>query len=146
MTRSLPRILGLLVFAAFLAGNPVRAQQSEPPLNCEEPMDQSSMTQCAYLAWETADKELNTVWKTAIKDARDADAEMKSYGSDDGRPGYEDTLLKAQRAWIAFRDAHCEYSGFEARGGSMEPMLVGICLEQLTLERTMQLKTESGEQ
>ena len=139
------RIFGLLAFAAFLAGWPALAQQADPEIHCKEPMDQMSMNHCAYEAWETADKELNAVWKTTMADAKEADEELKSYG-DDGRPGHAETLLKAQRAWIAFRDAHCDYSGFEARGGSMEPMLVGYCLEQLTLERVKQLKDPWAEE
>jgi uncharacterized protein YecT (DUF1311 family) len=108
-------------------------------IDCSDPQDQSSMTQCAFKAWEEADKELNDRWKIAIGEARDADAEMKSWG-DDGRPGHEETLRNAQRSWITFRDSQCEYEGFEARGGTMEPMLVGLCLERLTRERTRQLE------
>ncbi len=145
MTRNFQLFICLFAFVACLGPLHAFAQQADPEINCEEPMDQMSMTHCAYEAWETADKELNAQWKISMADAREADAELKSYG-DDGRPGHAETLLKAQRAWIAFRDAHCEYSGFEARGGTMEPMLVGICLEQLTLERTRQLKDPWGEE
>ena len=145
MSRYFLQIIGLCVCLARLTPLPAFAQQADPEINCEEPMDQMSMNHCAYEAWETADKELNAQWKISMADAREADAELKSYG-DDGRPGHAETLLKAQRAWIAFRDAHCDYSGFEARGGSMEPMLVGYCLEQLTLERVKQLKDPWAEE
>ena len=145
MIRHLQLFICLFASLAFFTPLPALAQQADPEINCEEPMDQMSMNHCAYEAWETADKELNAQWKISMADAREADAELKSYG-DDGRPGHAETLLKAQRAWIAFRDAHCDYSGFEARGGSMEPMLVGYCLEQLTLERIKQLTDPWGEE
>jgi uncharacterized protein YecT (DUF1311 family) len=58
----------------------------------------------------------------------------------DERPGYFDQLLAAQRAWIAFRDAHCASEGYEFRGGSMEPFMIGTCMTKLTEERTAQLK------
>ncbi|MNT91411.1 hypothetical protein D3C72_2325040 [compost metagenome] len=54
--------------------------------------------------------------------------------------GAEEALKKAQRAWIGYRDGQCELAGFEARGGSMEPMLVSGCLAQLTTTRTEELK------
>jgi uncharacterized protein YecT (DUF1311 family) len=69
------------------------------------------------------------------------DADLKAMGGD-GRPGYEETLKKAQRAWIAYRDAVCEYEGYEARGGTMEPMLVNGCLARLTRTRTKELLGE----
>ena len=62
---------------------------------------------------------------------KDLDGDMK---------GAEQALLKAQRAWISYRDAQCENSGFQARGGTMEPMLVAGCLADLTDLRTRELK------
>ena len=53
--------------------------------------------------------------------------------------------LPAQRGWIAYRDGQCELAGFEARGGSMEPMLVSGCLADLTRKRTKELKEFIGE-
>ncbi len=61
--------------------------------------------------------------------------------------GADAALLAGQRGWIAYRDGHCELAGWEAHGGSMEPMLVSGCLERLTRERTKQLREFiSGEQ
>ena len=40
------------------------------------------------------------------------------------------------------RDASCDYEGFQARGGTMEPMLVAMCLARLTEERTKQLRDQ----
>ena len=53
----------------------------------------------------------------------------------DDLKGADKALLAAQRAWIAYRDSQCELAGFEARGGSMEPMLVSGCLADLTRKR-----------
>lgn len=61
--------------------------------------------------------------------------------------GALEALKKAQRAWIGYRDGQCELAGFEARGGSMEPMLVSGCLAELTRKRTDELRkiVESAE-
>jgi uncharacterized protein YecT (DUF1311 family) len=62
----------------------------------------------------------------------DLDGDMK---------GAEKALVTAQRAWIAYRDAECEARGFQARGGTMEPMLVAGCIADVTDARTKELKT-----
>jgi uncharacterized protein YecT (DUF1311 family) len=54
--------------------------------------------------------------------------------------GAEQALVKAQRAWIDYRDAECDAFGFQARGGTMEPMLVAGCLANITDKRTKELK------
>ena len=54
--------------------------------------------------------------------------------------GEEATLREAQRAWVAFRDANCRLESFEARGGSMQPMLDAGCRATLTRARTAELR------
>jgi uncharacterized protein YecT (DUF1311 family) len=128
---------GILLLLPLLWAMPAAAQEPD----CANAMDQADMTACAGLEYEAADRELNAVWKDAIADAKAQDEELKSMGGD-GRPGHEETLRAAQRAWISYRDAACEYEGFEARGGSMEPMLASFCLARLTRLRTKELLGE----
>jgi len=59
----------------------------------------------------------------------------------DKRPGYFAAFLESQRAWLKFRDAHCVVEGYYARGGSMEPLMVNTCLEEVTKQRTEQLRS-----
>ena len=58
----------------------------------------------------------------------------------DTRPGYFDTLLAGQRAWLTYRDQHCRSEGYTMRGGSAEPMVASQCKAKLTRARTEQLK------
>lgn len=44
-------------------------------------------------------------------------------------------------AWVSFRDANCEAAGFQARGGTMEPMLVSSCLADMSKKRAEELLT-----
>lgn len=106
--------------------------------NCAEPMNQADMNACAAIDFERADAELNTLWPTVIASARRQDAELdRRY---DERPGYEQVVREAQRAWIAFRDSHCTWAGYEdARGGSMESMSYNFCRAELTRQRIRQL-------
>jgi uncharacterized protein YecT (DUF1311 family) len=106
---------------------------------CSAPENQSQMemNMCAELDFERADAQLNIIYREEIAGARQGDREIDS---SDHRPTSEAVLRQAQRAWLAFRDAHCTYEGYgEARGGSMEPMVYSGCRARLTRERIAQL-------
>ena len=118
------------------AASPVAAQDE---IDCENAMAQQDMNACAAKDYEAADAELNAVWKEARGGAKDLDAEFSQE-----LKGAEDALVAAQRGWIAYRDGQCDLAGFEARGGSMEPMLVSGCLADLTRKRTKELKEFIG--
>ena len=105
---------------------------------CKNPITQRDMSACAAQDYQAADGELNAQWAITAADMRQADTATQPHS--DGRPGYFDQLLAAQRLWISFRDAHCVSEGYGARGGSMQPMLVSMCKAKLTRERTVQLR------
>lgn len=127
-----PRLLFTSLVLLLLTN--VAAAQDEPP-DCANQMDQSTMTRCAGNDFERADAELNRIWPGLKKDAQDADAEAF-----EGNGGYVAALMASQRAWLAYRDAECAWQGFEARGGSMEPMLVNACLADKTRARIKELQ------
>ena len=59
---------------------------------------------------------------------------------DKDQQGAEAALVTAQRAWVQYRDGHCDAYGFQAHLGSMEPMLIYQCQAELTRARTKELK------
>ena len=129
----------LLALALQSAAAP---QPDEPDCSAPETQSQLEMNMCAGLDFEAADRELNRVYREAIEAARQSDRELDR--STDQRPGYEAVLREAQRAWVAFREAHCRYEGYEeARGGSMEPMIYSGCSARLTRERIAQLTPQA---
>ncbi len=106
--------------------------------SCANPLTQAELNACAAEDYSAADKALNAAWSKADSAMRALDS--GHFGDAiDNQPGYFDTLLEAQRAWLAYRDAHCRSEGYSARGGSMEPMLVSGCMAELTKMRTRQL-------
>ena len=123
----------------MLLGGPAQDQ----PINCESPMAQYEMNQCEAQDFARADAELNRLWRDVIAGARAADREINR--DLDNQPPGEEVLRAAQRAWVTFRDAHCQYQSFEARGGSMQPMLYEGCRARLTEERIRQLRPEPTE-
>ena len=124
------------VMASALAGLyalPAMAQQ--PNVDCKKAETQSDMTYCAQVDADKADKALNTQYQATRKKLKDWDtAAIKEL------KGADDSLLKAQRAWVAFRDAHCASWGFQAHGGTLEPMLVAACQADMSRKRTAELK------
>lgn len=127
------RMISLTGGMLLLTAGAALAQDAQP--NCKDPQTQADMTQCAGLAAEKADKALNAQYKKtrASQVAFDAD-------SSDDMKGAEKALIAAQRAWIAFRDSQCISEGFQAHGGTMEPMLIAACTERMTIARTEELK------
>lgn len=116
---------------------PLFLMASEPAPECDNAMTQMAMNQCAHQDYKAADAELNAQWKITAAEMKQRDASLdREY---DSHPGYFETLLAAQRAWLAYRDNHCRNEGYFARGGSLEPLLVSGCLAQLTRARTAQL-------
>ncbi|MBV7267308.1 DUF1311 domain-containing protein [Erythrobacter sp. WH131] len=114
----------------------------DPDWDCANPVQQQEMNWCAANEFVLADAELNRQWARTSAAMRMRD---DAWGDDvspdwDARPGWFDSLLEAQRAWLTFRDAHCRIDGYAARGGSLEPLLVSTCQTALTKTRTQELR------
>ncbi|EJZ17670.1 lysozyme inhibitor LprI family protein [Rhizobium sp. Pop5] len=121
-----------LVAAAILLPSGAASAQD---IDCKNPQTQSDMTSCEAARHETADKALNAQYKKTRAAMVAIDKDL-----DGGMKGAEQALVKAQRARIDYRDAECDAVGFQARGGTMEPMLVAGCLADITDKRTKELK------
>ena len=114
------------------------AMAADPEVDCANAMAQPDLNACAYQEYERADAALNAQWKLTAAAMKEQDRGLdRSY---DSRPGYYDTLLAAQRAWLTYRDRQCEAEGYTTRGGSAEPMVISGCMTTLTQARTKDLK------
>lgn len=131
-------MIELLLAAALWEAGDTFEDSNGVQVSCENAQTQSALNQCAGLLYARADDALNVQWKLALQRVKELDADIdRKY---DKQPGYVETLLKAQRAWIAYRDANCLLDSFEARGGTMAPMLEAQCLTHMTEARTEDLK------
>ena len=124
----------IAVTALLLLAPPGAAEATD---ECDDPQAQQLMNICAARDFASADAALNEQWELTVAAMKEADAER---GRDDGQPGYYATLLEGQRAWLRYRDAQCLAESFEARGGSMQPMLESFCKTYMTELRTQQLR------
>ena len=92
-----------------------------------------------------ADTALNAQYKTTMATMAQADrareADMRNGSSKpDIHPTYQAALLAAERAWLAYRDAHCETVGLAFRGGAYEDEADGKCVNDMARRRTIELK------
>jgi uncharacterized protein YecT (DUF1311 family) len=135
------------MIAAILAAMALQASldAQSRKYHCDNQQNQAEMTACAGIDFARADRELNAVWREAVAHARAIDRESRGFRGSDDRPGSEAVLRDAQRAWLIFRDAHCTLEGYDARGGSMEPMLYNGCRARITRERVAQLRPAVSE-
>lgn len=122
----------VLLLAALFFGQ--RALADDKP-DCIDPQTQMEMTYCAGVDYEEADAELNELWPDIVAAARQNDEYVADMARERGVPTTLEALRTAQRAWIAFRDAQCEYEAYEVFGGTAQPMVGSLCLARLTRER-----------
>jgi uncharacterized protein YecT (DUF1311 family) len=127
-------LLPMLCGCVLLVDAPVSSGE-QPDVDCGNATTQLAMNICAGRDFEKADAELNAQYKTT----RDLLRQRDAAGTPETR-GAEEALVKAQRAWVAYRDAECSSRGFQARGGSMEPLVLSACRTDLTQKRTAELK------
>ncbi|MEP1767819.1 MAG: lysozyme inhibitor LprI family protein [Sulfitobacter sp.] len=99
--------------------------QAQTAADCIEPQAQQLMNACAAREYKQADAALNAAWKPA-----------KSFAD---QIGQGPSLLKAQRAWISYRDQACEAHSSPFEGGSLRSLIRSTCLSELTAERTRML-------
>lgn len=92
----------------------------------ESPDGQSTagMVQCAGAELEIQDRALNAAYRDLTSDMN---ARQKA------------NLVKAQRAWIAFRDADCQ-ARYDSDWGTLSTITANMCMLRRTVERTIELE------
>lgn len=124
--------------ALLLLGGLSMAHAQEDQVDCSNAQTQADMTNCAGQDFEKADKELNAVYKKAMASQVALDKQSAEISPE--YVGAVKALRKAQRAWIDYRDGHCEGVSYEAAGGTMQPMLELGCKADLTNKRVKELQ------
>lgn len=113
------------LFAAFALIVPVSAPAWA--LECANAATQAEINACAAERYGQADAALNVAYKELMTKLSD-EREMQPL------------LRKAQRAWITYRDAHCDFAAAGTLGGSIYPALKAGCLAEVTDQRTRELR------
>lgn len=103
---------------------PSAALAQAPPPDCESPTTQADMTYCAHEDFLAA---------SARYAARYAEL------SKGLPPPQRDRLRRAQKAWLAYRTAACDFESGAAAGGSIREMLRWQCAARFTDARAAEL-------
>ncbi len=117
------KIAATLLLFSLLASHGALAQD----IDCDNALDQASMNFCADRDFKAFDEKLNETYVALEKNV-----------SKEGL----DKLKKAQRAWVAYRDAQCDFDTAGTEGASVNPMVVALCRDALTQAQTKQLNAQ----
>ncbi len=102
---------------------------------------------CCNLAWSQSQAEMN---ETSSADFQKADSRLNvTYKKLLAKLDAEGKkkLIAAERAWVAYRDAHADFEAdLIARGGSMAPLIYNETCVELTEARIKELKKSIADQ
>ncbi|MDE1994746.1 MAG: DUF1311 domain-containing protein [Rhizobiaceae bacterium] len=124
------------VVALMACGSAYAQDDSDDPqVDCSNAQVQTEMNYCSEKDFDAADKALNVQYKKTRAAMQSVDGDLE-----EDQRGAEQALLKAQRAWVDYRDGECLAEGYQYEGGSMQPMVISGCKATLTRARTKELK------
>lgn len=134
--------VALLTCTAARAQSPTNFSAIEAKLNaCETAhVDPDGSAHCQIAAFSAADQRLNQVYGSIV-------AYFKKPGADQTVNGEIVTrLVAAERAWVVFRDAQCNYMSTVALHAPLEGYEYHACRYELTKERIKTLTAPDAPQ
>ena len=117
-------LLFLIVFTCPVASAFGQGAKKAP---CSDANTQAEMNICAGKEYKTADDALNRVYQQLVTKLG---TEEKAH------------LKDVETAWIKYRDSDCEFVADQYKGGSIRPMILGLCMADVTRSRTAELKAQ----
>lgn len=130
ITNSKAGIALALLFLLMVSGTSATGQKRKKTGPCVNPQTQYEMNQCARKAFEAADAALNQVYQRLLAMLDDNEKAQ---------------LKEAEAAWLKYRDSNCGFVADQYKGGSMQPMIYGYCLADVTKRRTSELRIQIKE-
>jgi len=113
------KILSLLFLVVMVV---CATAASAEEIDCANAITQTDMNICAFGAYDKAEAEMNAVYQKALEHFSDKDTATQ--------------FEESQKAWLNYRDLHCDYAADQYKGGSIRPLIYATCMETLTKERT----------
>ena len=93
---------------------------------------------CVEQKMDLADKELNESYQEAIARISEEEAALRETWSE---TELVEPFRKAQRAWLKYRDAECEFSGLSSTPSPWQGVQIEECRLRMTLERVEYFKS-----
>lgn len=94
------------------------------------------MVNCQTVEFRFWEQRMTLAYNELLEAYRDGDTDAFEYSPYKLAP----MLREAQKAWIEYRDRHCEvFERFRYRGGSMGRLTAASCLNDMTAQRAQEL-------
>ena len=103
------------------------AQGTKKADPCANASSQAEMNDCAGKEYKAADAALNQVYRQLVAMLDDEENAQ---------------LKEAQTAWLKYRDLNCDFVADQYKGGTIRPMIHGLCLADVTKNRTAELRNQ----
>ena len=119
-----------VAIALILAALPVAAADVWTPDKdgvCNQQTTTVAIMDCLGKRAKFWDGRLNVAYQEALKDA--------------DNPTHRDALVKAQRAWVAYRNANCNWYG--SQEGTIRETSGALCMRDMTQSRAIELQQRS---
>jgi uncharacterized protein YecT (DUF1311 family) len=113
----------LLISGALVNASSCFAARPE----CVNAATQTAMDECIGRAMKASDQQLNETYRALL-------AKVSKNGGDQ--------LRKAQRAWLTWRDAQCQFNTMGTAGGTINSSMYALCIDELTQEQTRRLDAQ----
>jgi uncharacterized protein YecT (DUF1311 family) len=110
---------------------------------CDWAQTQQEMNQCSGEQYRKADAHLNTVYAKLVR-LLEKDLSEDQQRKNTEQVKFDQTAIQklktAEKAWIQYRDLHCDAARHQIGGGSMSPMVWADCMTNSTERRIEDLK------
>ena len=130
------RVLSALSIVVALSLTGALVPTADAAQTCDPNQSQADLNACYGAAYKKSGAALNELYNQIMGRLKSDQTTAK-------------LLISAQKAWLAFRDAECNFSASGVSGGSIYPMIYAICLDGLTNKRIedfkIYLKCEEGD-
>lgn len=135
--------LWLLVTGSLFAFAPATFAQDKPVDLCANAASQNELNACAEQEADKANADMALALARAMKAMEAVDKDVSEVRPNPA--GGVEALQLSQKGWLQYREGRCIIEGFAERGGSMEPMMVLQCEEEMTRTRIAELNAIAEE-
>jgi uncharacterized protein YecT (DUF1311 family) len=132
LKRGIMKIVALAMTAMLGAAGAIAEDAAPYPVNdCGQFTAQPDLNACAAANLQAADAALNQMYQKLMAQQTDGSSKKQ--------------LKDVERAWMDYRDKECAFEvGPQQSGGSIWPMEMSNCLEEMTAARLREVTRLSG--
>lgn len=94
-------------------------------LECNNAITEGDLRECAMRNLKKSEKKLEILYKKLMSK---------------GDTKYKTLVKKSEISWIKFKENECEVQAYPTNGGSMQPTIRLMCLQDKTEKRIIELK------